>query len=82
MVRLVLLFNIILFYSINIQSSELNLQEKIYFNFLDLNNDKKISFDEISKSIELIFQLIDEDQDGNISEEEIIELKNIIKSLS
>ena len=72
----------ILFSSFNIQSSELNLQEKIYFNFLDLNNDKNISFDEISQSIKLIFQLIDEDHDGNISEEEIIELKNIIELLS
>ena len=82
MVRLIFLLFFIFFSSCKIQSSELNLQEKIYFNFLDLNNDKNISFEEISQSIKLIFQLIDEDHDGNISEEEIIELKNIIELLS
>jgi len=52
------------------------------FNFMDLNNDKNLSFDEISISLKLIFQLIDENQDGNISKKEILELKNIIESLS
>jgi len=65
-----------------VQAEELNKQEKIYFNFIDLNNDKFISFDEINKSLQLIFQLVDENLDGKISQEEIIELKNIIESLS
>ena len=47
-----------------------------------LNNDKFISLDEINKSLQLIFQLIDENIDGKISKEEIIELKNIIETLS
>ena len=38
--------------------------------------------DEINQSMQLIFQLIDENLDGKISQEEIIELKNIIESLS
>ena len=64
------------------QAEELNKQESIYFNFIDLNNDKLISFDEINQSLQLIFQLIDENLDGKISQEEIVELKNIIESLS
>ena len=63
-------------------SVELNPQEKQYFNFIDLNNDNKISFDEIIQSLQLVFKLIDKNQDGNISQEEIVELKNIIEFLS
>ena len=65
-----------------VQAEELNNQERVYFNFIDLNNDKYISFDEINKSLQLIFQLVDENFDGKISEEEIMELKSIIESLS
>ena len=45
-------------------------------------NKHEISFDEIIQSLQLVFQLIDKNQDGNISQEEIVELKNIIESLS
>ena len=57
-------------------------QEKIIFSFVDLNKDKSISLEEMNKLIQLIYQLIDENQNGSISELEIIELKNIIESLS
>jgi len=83
MVKLIflILFTIILPLFI-VQAEELNKQERVYFNFIDLNNDKFISFDEINKSLQLIFQLVDENLDGKISQEEIMELKNIIESLS
>ena len=83
MVKLVYLIFLILFYPFFIsKAEELDKQEKIYFNFIDLNNDKFISFDEINQSLQLIFQLVDENLDGKISQEEIIELKSIIESLS
>ena len=81
MVRITLFF-LFFFYSFNLKAEEISPQEKIIFGFVDLNNDKSISIDEINKVIQLIFQLIDENQDGSISEFEIIELKNIIESLS
>ena len=81
MVRIIFIFFIFI-YSFNSLSEELSHQEKFFFSFVDLNNDKSISLEEINQSIKLIFQLIDENQDGNISEQEIIELKNIIDSLS
>ena len=83
MVRLIYLVVFILTSSLFIaQAEELNKEEKVYFNFMDLNNDKLLSLDEVSQSLQLIFKLIDENQDGKISKEEIIELKNIIESLS
>ena len=82
MVKLISFFFFVLLFPLEILSIELNTQEKQYFNLIDLNNDKKISFDEIIQSLQLVFQLIDKNQDGSISQEEIIELKNIIESLS
>ena len=80
MVRLIFFVIIIIFYPLLvIYSKELNNLEKMYFNFLDLNNDNYISYEEVSKSISLVFQLIDKDQDGKISVEEISELKEIIE---
>ena len=81
MVRIIFL---IIFLSISFisKSEELNNQEILFFNFIDLNNDKNISLDELSQSIRIIFQLIDENGDGQLTEIEIIELKNIIESLS
>ena len=81
MVRLIL-FCFIFFFSFYLLSEELTTQEKVFFSFIDLNKDKNISLQELNLSIKLIFQLIDENQDGKISESEIIELKNIIDSLS
>ena len=83
MVKLIyLIFLIITNPLVVVQAEKLNKEEKVYFNFIDLNNDKFISFDEINKSLQLIFQLVDENLDGKISQEEIIELKSIIESLS
>ena len=83
MVKLIyLIFFTIILPLFIVQAEELNKQERVYFNFIDLNNDKFISFDEINKSLQLIFQLVDENLDGKISQEEIMELKSIIESLS
>ena len=80
MVRLIFFVTIIIFYPLFvIHSKELNNLEKMYFNFLDLNNDNYISYEEVSQSISLIFQLIDKNQDSKISVEEISELKEIIE---
>ena len=81
MVRIIFL---LFFLSITLigKSEELNNQEKTFFSFIDLNNDKNISLDEVNQSIRIIFQLIDENRDGILNEEEIIELKYILESLS
>ena len=81
MVRIIFL---LIFISIPLigKSEELKNQEKLFFSFIDLNNDKNISLDEVNQSIRIIFQLIDENRDGILNEEEIIELKNILESLS
>ena len=81
MVRIIFL---LIFLSIPLigKSEELNNQEKLFFGFIDLNNDKNISLDEVNQSIRIIFQLIDENRDGILNKEEIIELKNILESLS
>ncbi len=77
--RTILLF--FLLFSSNLYSNDLNDDEKMYFNFIDLNNDDQISLLEINQSISLIFQIVDFNQDGFISKPEISELKNIIDSL-
>ena len=77
---LILLFFLFL-YSKIIYSNELNDQENKYFNFIDLDNDGSISFLEIEQSINLLFQIIDSNQDNKISKNEINELKSIVDSL-
>ena len=62
-------------------SAELNEEEKMYFNFVDLNNDGVITYEEIEQSLNLLFQIIDMNQDNKISQNEINELKGIIESL-
>ena len=80
MVRLIFITIFIIFYPLLIiNSKEINNSEKMYFNFLDLNNDNYISHEEVIQSISLVFQLIDKDQDGKISFVEINELKEIIE---
>ncbi len=81
MVRIIL-FILFIFFPLNLSSTELTNQEKIFYNLIDINNDGIISIDEIKQSMEIIFQLIDVNKDGNLSEYEIIELKNIIELLS
>ena len=81
MVRIIFIFFIFI-NSFKSFGEELSQEEKKFFNFIDLNDDKNISVDEINQSFKLIFQLIDLNEDGKISELEIIELKNLIESLS
>ena len=73
---------ILLFINFSAFSESLTSEEKIYFNFIDLNNDDKISYQEADQVIKLIFQLLDENKDNLITKDEIIELKNIIESFS
>ena len=63
MVRLIVVF-FIFFYSFNTLSEELTSQEKIFFNFIDMNKDNNISLDEMNMLIKLIFQLLDKNQDA------------------
>ena len=78
MVKLIF-FCFVIFFSSKSQTLELNNEEKLYFNFLDFNNDQKISFEEINQSIQIIYQLLDKNKDNYLSESEIIELKNLIE---
>ena len=79
MVRIITIFFIFL-YSFNLFGNELTNEEKLFFNFADLNKDKSLSLDELNYSLKLIFQILDENHDLSISEIEIIEFKNLIKS--
>lgn len=47
----------------SIHASELSQDEINYFNIMDLNNDGYVSTDEINQSINIIFQLIDINND-------------------
>jgi len=76
MVWLKLIFTILISY--NLYANDYNEEVALYFNFLDLNNDKYISIEEINQSTDIIFQLIDIDKDNKISLKEIEELKKII----
>ena len=76
-----IIFLLILFFFQSLYSKELNKDEQIYFNFVDSNNDDKISLSEIEQSITIIFQIVDFNQDGFISNSEISELKKIINSI-
>ena len=78
MIRLIL-FLLFIFFSLNIYANKLSPEEFFLFNFVDINKDKLISLDEITKSIKLIFTLIDKNSDGNLSENELQELKNILE---
>ncbi len=75
------LFFLLLLYSTLTYSVELNDEEETYFNFADLDNDGVISYEEIQQSLNILFQIIDLNQDNKISKNEIIELKSIINSL-
>ena len=77
---------IIYFFTFSLNALELSQEEKDYFNILDLDNDNFVSFDEITQSTNIIFQLIDlnkdynEDEDGYYinAEEEYIEFYELI----
>ena len=64
-----------------IKASELSKDEKNYFSTLDLNNDGYVSYEEINTSINIIFQLIDKNNDKKISLLELEELKQVINIL-
>jgi len=68
--------------SFSVFADTLTKEESIYFNFVDLNNDDQISFQEADQIIKLIFQLLDINRDNIITKKEILELKNIVDSLS
>ena len=68
--------------SFNVFAETLTKEENIFFNFIDLNNDSKISYQEVDQSMKLIFKLLDENSDNIISKEEILKLKSIIEILS
>ena len=73
---------ILILINFNTLADSLTKEESIYFNFIDLNNDDQISFEEADQIIKLIFQLLDINRDNIINKKEILELKNIIESLS
>ena len=73
---------ILLFINFNIVANSLTKEESLYFNFIDLNNDEKISYEEANQVLQIIFQLLDNNGDNIISKEEILELNNIIESFS
>ena len=73
---------ILLFINFSIVANSLTKEESIYFNFIDLNNDEKISYQEANQVLQIIFQLLDNNGDNIISKEEILELNNIIESFS
>ena len=81
MVWIKILFLFLLLYSSIAFSAEFNEDEEMYFNFVDLNSDGVISYEEIEQSLNLLFQIIDLDQYNKISQNEINELKGIIESL-
>jgi len=70
---------IIIFLSSNLKAVELSKEEIDYFKIIDLNKDGFVTLDEIHQSINIIFQLIDLDNNNKISIDELSELKEIIE---
>ena len=73
---------ILLLINFSTVAESLTKDENFYFNFIDLNNDEKISYHEANQVLQLIFQLLDNNKDNAISKEEILELKNIVEAFS
>ena len=73
---------ILLLINFSIVARSLSKEESLYFNFIDFNNDEKISYQEANQVLKIIFQLLDNNGDNIISKEEILELNNIIESFS
>ena len=67
--------------SFNLFAVDFSKQELEYINFLDLDNDKFISIEEVNQSTNIIFQLIDTNKDRKLSIDELKDLKNIINLL-
>ena len=66
----------------SIFAKSLTKEESLYFNFIDLNNDEKISYEEANQVLQIIFQLLDNNGDNIITKDEILELNNIIDAFS
>ena len=73
---------ILLLTNFSIVAKSLTKEESLYFNFIDLNNDEKISYEEANQVLQIIFQLLDNNGDNKISKDEILELNNIIEAFS
>ena len=73
---------ILLLINFSTVAESLTKDENFYFNFIDLNNDGKISYHEANQVLQLIFQLLDNNKDNAISKKEILELKNIVETFS
>ena len=73
---------ILLLINFSIFAKSLTKEESLYFNFIDLNNDEKISYEEANQVLQLIFQLLDNNGDNIITKDEILELNNIIEAFS
>ena len=73
---------ILLLTNFSIVAKSLTKEESLYFNFIDLNNDENISYQEADQVLQLIFQLLDKDGDNIISKDEILELNYIIETFS
>ena len=69
------------FFSFSLNSKEISQDELKYFELLDTNNDKYVSYTEIENLTNIIFQLIDMNQDNKISIEELNDLNEIINLL-
>jgi len=73
---------ILLLINFSIFAKSLTKEENLYFNFIDLNNDEQISYQEANQVLQLIFQLLDNNGDNIITKDEILELNNIIEAFS
>ena len=73
---------ILLLINFSIVAKSLTTEESLYFNFIDLNNDEKISYEEANQVLQIIFQLLDNNGDNIITKDEILELNNIIDAFS
>ena len=73
---------ILLLTNFSIVAKSLTKEESLYFNFIDLNNDENISYEEANQVLQIIFQLLDNNGDNKISKDEILELNNIIDAFS
>ena len=73
---------ILLLINFSTLAESLTKEESLYFNFIDLNNDEKISYEEANQVLQIIFQLLDNNGDNIISKDEILELNNIIEAFS
>ena len=76
----ILTFFLNIFFIFSLYADE-NKASKKDIKFVELNNDGIISYEEIEQSLNLLFQIIDLNQDNKISQNEINELKGIIGSL-